>query len=126
MSALDRLIPGPIARPLSQPLNLRPVLSDATTTGYSVRGLEQQRLTLQAQVHDLEAEVAALTSIERVEREARGRMGMTPPEQVLMLEVQAKPPTHQLVPERYLTEVEEPTPDGGSWREALLRLLPFY
>lgn len=144
MSALDRLIPGSVARPLSQPLNLRPLLigvvcvigmaglfqvmqtGDATTTGYSVRGLEQQRLTLQAQVHDLEAEVAALTSIERVEREARGRMGMTPPEQVMMLEVEAKPPTHQLVPERYLTEVEEPTPDGGSWREALLRLLPFY
>lgn len=144
MSALDRLIPGPVARPLSQPLNLRPVLigalcvigvvglfqvmqtGDATTTGYSLRSLDQERLALQAEVHGLEAEVAALTSIERIEREARGRLGMAPPEHVLSLEVQMDPPTHQLVPERYLTEVEEPTPDGGSWREALLRLLPFY
>ena len=94
MSALDRLIPRPLSRPLSQPLSLRPVLlgaflvialvgllqviqtSGVTSTGYSLRSLEQERLARQAQVHQLEAEVAALTSMERIESEARGRLGM--------------------------------------------------
>jgi cell division protein FtsL len=144
MSTLDRLIPRPLPKPLSQPTSLRPVLlgafltialvgllqvvqtSDATTTGYSLRRLEQDRLDRQAQVHQLEAEVAALTSMERIEGEARGRLGMTAPDDVLSLEVHKQPPAQQLIPRRFAPEVEKSTSETGSWWQALLRLLPFY
>ncbi len=144
MSTLDRLISRPLTKPLSQPMSLRPVLlgafliialvgllqvaqtSDATTTGYSLRRLEQDRLEQQAQVHQLEAEVASLTSMERVEREARGRLGMVSPDEVLNLEVHKQPPAQQLIPRRFVTEAEAPTSEKGSWWQALLRLLPFY
>jgi len=146
MSAFDRLIPRPLSRPrpLSQPVDLRPLLlgaflvialvlllqviqtSDATTTGYSLRNLEQDRVSLQAQVHQLEAEVAALTSMERIEREARGRLGMVSPTETLTLEVHAQPPAQQLIPQRYIPEGTKATPKADSWQQRLLRLLPFY
>lgn len=143
MSALDRLIPRPLSRPLSQPLSLRPVLlgaflvialvgllqvvqtSGVTSTGYSLRSLEQERLARQAQVHQLEAEVAALTSMERIESEARGRLGMVAPAEVETLEVHKQPPAQQLIPQRYFPEAAESTPKAGSWQQRLLRLLPF-
>jgi cell division protein FtsL len=144
MSALDRLIPRPISRPLSQPLGLRPVIlgaflvialvgllhvvqtSGLTATGYDLRELEQARLGRQAQVHQLEAEVAALTSMERIEGEARGRLGMVAPAKVETLEVHTLPPAQQLIPQRYFPEVAESTPKAGSWQQRLLRLLPFH
>ena len=144
MSALDRLIPRPLSRPLSQPLSLRPVLlgaflvialvgllqvtqtSGVTSTGYSLRGLERERLARQAHVHQLEAEVAALTSMERIEREARGRLGMVAPAEGEMLEGHTPPPAQPPVPQRYSPEVAESTPKAGSWQQRLLRLLPFH
>jgi cell division protein FtsL len=98
--------------------------SDATTSGYNLMDLERQRLDRQAQVHELEAEIAGLTSMQRIEQGARGRLGMVPPEQVLTLEVHKEPPAQQLVPQRYLTE--QPPAEGSSWQSRLLRLLPFY
>jgi hypothetical protein len=77
-------------------------------------------------VHSLEAEVATLASLERVEREARGRLGMVPAEKVLYLEVDVPPPRQQLLPRRFSASelsVDEP---GTSWWQALLKLLPFY
>ena len=142
MSALDRLIPRPLSRPLSQPLSLRPVLlgaflvialvgllqvtqtSGVTSTGYSLRSLEQERLARQA--HQLEAEVAALTSMERIESEARGRLGMVAPAEVETLEVHKQPPAQQLIPQRYFPEAAESTPKAGSWQQRLLRLLPLH
>lgn len=142
MASLDRLIPRPLSRPLSRPLALRPLLlgaflviagvgllqvlqtSDATTSGYNLRELEQQRLDWQARVHEIEAEIASLTSMQRIEQEARGRLGMAPPERVLTLEVHTEPPAQQLVPQRYL--MEEPPAETSSWQSRLLRLLPFY
>jgi cell division protein FtsL len=145
MSAFDRLIPRPLSRPrpLSQPLSLRPLLlgaflvialvgllqviqtSDVTTTGYSLRSLEQDRLGRQAQVHQLEAEVAALTSMDRIEREARGRLGMVTPAETMTLEVHTQPPAQQLIPQRYVPEEVKPAPKADSWLHKLLRLLPF-
>lgn len=145
MSALDRLIPRPLSRPLAQPLNLRPLLiaafsviaiigvlqvvqtSDATTTGYSLRDLDRQRADKLADIHQLEAEIAALTSIERVESEARGRLGMAPAEDVITLEVHEQPPEQQPLPERFLRGARGLAPaENDSLAERLLRLLPFY
>ncbi len=100
--------------------------SDATRTSYSIQGLEQERLDWSAQVHRLEAEVATLTSLERVEREARGRLGMVPAETVLYLDVDVPPPTQHLVPRRLLTFESGDSEGGTPWWQAVLKLLPFY
>ena len=100
--------------------------SDATSTGYAIRRLEQERLDWSAQVHGLEAEVATLTSLERVEREARGRLGMVPAENVLYLEVDAPPPRPELVPRRFSRYASDAGESGASWWQDLLKLLPFY
>jgi hypothetical protein len=100
--------------------------SDATSTGYSIRRLEQERLDWSARVHRLEAEVASLTSLERVKREARGRLGMVPAEGVLYLEVDVPPPRQQPVPRRFLPSEPGAGEAGTPWWQAMLKLLPFY
>lgn len=100
--------------------------SDATSTGYNISLLEQERLDWSARVHRLEAEVASLTSLERAEREARGRLGMVPAEKVLYLEVDVPPPRQERIPRRFLTSEPGAGAAGTPWWEALLELLPFY
>ena len=100
--------------------------SDATSTGYNIRQLEQERLDWSARVHQLEAEVASLTSLERMEREARAHLGMAPAEEVLYLEVDIPPPRQQPVPRRFLTSEPGASEVGAPWWQALLKLLPFY
>lgn len=140
MSAIDR----PLARTSLRLWSLRRILalafgavallgllqviqtSDATSTGYNIRRLEQDRLDWSARVHRLEAEVASLTSLERVEREAQGRLGMVPAEKVLYLEVDVPPPRQQLVPRRFSPSEPGAGSAGTPWWQALLKLLPFY
>ena len=100
--------------------------SDATSTGYAIRSLEEERLDWSAQVHSLEAEVASLASLERVEREAKGRLGLVPAERVIYLESNTAPPSQQLVPRRFFTSEPGSGNAGTSWWQALLKLLPFY
>lgn len=100
--------------------------SDATSTGYNIRRLEQERLDWSARVHRLEAEVASLTSLERMEREARGRLGMVPADKVLYLEVDVPPPRQQPIPRRFSPSETGAGSAGAPWWQALLKLLPFY
>jgi hypothetical protein len=100
--------------------------SDATSTGYAIRGLEQQRLDWSAKVHSLEAEVATLASLERVEREAKDRLGLVPAEKVIYLESAVAPPRQQLVPRRFYVSDSGAGETDTSWWQALLKLLPFY
>jgi cell division protein FtsL len=140
MSAIGR----PVARPSSRPWSLRRILalafcavallgllqviqtSGATSTSYNIQHLEQERQDWSAQVHSLEAEVATLTSLDRVEREARDRLGMVPAEKVLYLQVDTSPPPQQLIPRRFSASKPGVDESGTSWWQALLKLLPFY
>jgi len=101
-------------------------ISDATTSGININRLEEKRLNLQASVHELEAEVAALTSLDRVEREARGRLGMVPALEQLHVEVNVPAPEQQLIPRRFLDPETLSTEPAEPWWEPLLRLLPFF
>lgn len=143
MSTLDRLISRPLPRPFPRITGVRPVIvgaflvvaclgllqvaqtSSATTTGYNLQRLENERSATQAEVHQLEAEVAVLTSIDRIDREARGRLGMVPAGNTMTLEVHKQPPEQQLVPLRFLTESGAPQVESSSWWQKLLNLLPF-
>jgi len=144
MSTLDRLISRPLARPFPRFTGARSVLlgaflvvaslgllqvmqtSSATSTGYNLQRLEDERLATQAEVHQLEAEVAVLTSIDRIEREARGRLGMVPAGNTIALEVLKPPPEQKLVPLRFLSDNKAPSASSTRWWRKLFGLLPFF
>lgn len=146
MSTLDRFVarPAPRARLHGPALGARSVLiaaglalaaaallqvvqtSNVTNAGYHIQRLEQERLQWQARVHQVEAEVASLSSLERIEQEARGRLGMVPAERRLYLEMNAPVPTHQLLPTRFSPPEAPEQRSSEPWWRDLLDLLPFF
>jgi cell division protein FtsB len=102
-------------------------LSSATSTSYEINELNRQRAARQAENRELEAEVAALSSLARVDIEARLRLGLVPAERTLYLEVNQPVPERQTLPSRFLPQEPPTTTRGGEpgWKR-LLRILPFY
>ena len=72
--------------------------SGFANTGEQIRKLEGQRVEASAQVHELEAEVAALSSLDRVERNARDRLGMVPARNIVYVQVDVPAPADPLLP----------------------------
>jgi cell division protein FtsL len=101
--------------------------SAVTGTGYDIEGLKRERAAKQAQNHDLEAEVARLSSLARVEIEARVRLQMDKPKNTLNMNVAGPVPDHQTLPTRFLPPPFEDRDAGADppfWRR-LLDLLPY-
>ena len=101
--------------------------SAVTTTGYEIEDLKRERAAKQAENHALEAEVARLSSLARVDIEARLRLQMVPATRVLHIGVNQPVPEHQTIPTRFLPREQAPeeAPGGASFFERLLDLLPF-
>jgi len=102
--------------------------SAVTSRGYEIEELKRERLAQQARNHVLEAEVAHLSSLARVDIEARLRLKMEPPKRVLYITVNEAPPTAQQLPSRFQGPQNESTPqpsEGTSFIERLLDALPF-
>jgi cell division protein FtsL len=104
--------------------------SEATTTSFSIQRLEQERLELRAAVSDLEAEVAGLSSLARIEREAK-RLGLEPPVAREAVQVNVPwPGGEAFVPMRFAPAGDAAEVDGhpeeSGWWEKLLKPLPFY
>lgn len=102
--------------------------SRLTSTGYQINDLTAQRAARQADNHKLEAEVASLSSLARVDWEARTRLHMEPAKQKLYIDVNGAAPDRETLPTRFLPAerpAAAPTPAGGTslWKR-LLRLLP--
>jgi cell division protein FtsB len=101
--------------------------SRLTSTGYEINGLDQQRAERQAENHAIEAEVAQLSSLARVDWEARTRLHLEPAQQKLYLTVNHDVPGRQTLPTRFLP-AEPATPaqaDEPMWKR-LLKSLPFF
>ena len=104
--------------------------SDATTTNFAIQRLEQQKLEAQTEVHQLEAQVALLSSLARVEREASERLGLEPPVAQQAVEVNVAWPAadQQRLPTRFVPAgeagVEGDAGESPWWRD-LLGLLSF-
>jgi hypothetical protein len=105
--------------------------SRLTSTGYQINDLERIRDARLARNHQVEAEVAALSSLARADWQARTTMGMVPPSQRIEIAVNQPVPERQTLPTRFLpvepaasTNVE-PAEDAPFWRR-LLKLLPFF
>ncbi|MGQ9573446.1 MAG: septum formation initiator family protein [Dehalococcoidia bacterium] len=99
--------------------------SQATTTGHTISQLERQRNHWQARIHELEAEVASLASLDRIEREARERLKMQPAEHVIYLTVDVPKPESHPVPARFLPPTHDSSTEDRSWWQELLDLFPF-
>src|SRR5213593_4635459 len=106
MATLDRLAPPPTSsfpartawsprRAIAAVLTVAAAIavlqviqsSGFANTGQAIQRLEAQRLESSAQVHELEAEVAALQSLDRIERNGRDRLGMVPARNITYVDV---------------------------------------
>jgi cell division protein FtsL len=104
--------------------------SQATTASFEIQRLEQQKLELGAEVGQLEADVARLSSITRIEAEAK-RLGLVRPASVQALEVNVPPPDDTALdqlPSRFAPDdgqQSEAADQDSSWWRDLIGLLPF-
>jgi cell division protein FtsL len=136
----ERPAPPAKGRPLGMPVvltialvavglaGLLPLLqsSQTTTTGYNIRQLERQRNDWEARIHELEAEIASLAALDRIENEARERLHMEAPEHTVYITVDVPRPESQPVPDRFLPpKKQEGVKEDQSWWQSLLDLLPF-
>jgi cell division protein FtsL len=85
--------------------------------------LEAERTALKAEVYDLEAEVAALSSLDRTERAARERLGMIQGRTITYMSVGVEAPSGPLLPRPLVTPAKE-RPVGEPWWESVIRALP--
>lgn len=104
--------------------------STLTSTGYQIDALNRERVAKQAQNRELEAEVAQLSSLARVDWEARVRLGMEPASRTLYINVNQPAPARETLPTRFLppaspTAAPAPASRDPFWKR-LLKLLPFF
>ena len=99
--------------------------SQVVNINYSIRQLERQRNDWEARSHELEAEIASLAALDRIEKEARERLNMQAPEQTLYLGVDVAAPESHPIPNRFLPPKQETAKEQQSWWQSLLGLLPF-
>jgi cell division protein FtsL len=102
--------------------------SEATTSSFAIQRLEQERLELEASVRQIEAEVASLSSLSRIEREA-ARLGLGPAQAYRTVYVDAvwQGADEVGLPSRFAPEDEnaEQEGKGSAWWQDLLKALPF-
>jgi cell division protein FtsL len=144
MATLDRLSPPTTATPTASTwpprraiavvlacaaaIALLQVLqsSSFTHTGRELQRLERERTVLAAQVHQLEADVAALSSLERTERAARERLGMVPATRIEHITVAEALPSGPLLPRPLLSPGEAQRDEREErWWQSFLKALPF-
>jgi cell division protein FtsL len=102
--------------------------SEATTTNYSIQELEQRRLEARTVNSELEAEIARLSALDRIQQEAE-RRGLVPAREQEVVSVNVPPPVVDLPGSAGAgTEREEGSSEGADnsdWLENALDLLPF-
>jgi hypothetical protein len=102
-------------------------LSTATVTSYEINELNRERAAKQAANHELEAEVAGLSSLARVDIEARLRLGLQPAARKLYIDVNQPLPADQSLPTRYMPRDEtDPVPEAASIWDVVAGLVPFF
>lgn len=98
--------------------------SGATTTNGHIGQLEREQTDWQARVQEAEAQLAYLSSLNRVEQEAKKRFDMRPPEQVIYIAVPLPGPQQETLPARFLPPPAQEAPAGEAWSEKIFGWLP--
>ncbi len=78
--------------------------SASTSTAGTILQLEEAKAGWQTQLQELELDVAGMGSLDTIEREARRRFKMIPPEEVVYILVDSPPPEARRIPSRYLPQ----------------------
>ena len=100
-------------------------------TGYAINDLNRERAAKQAENHGIEADVARLSSLARVDIEARLRLHMEPAQQKLYIGVNQPVPNRETLPTRFLPAARSATQPAAQathtpfWKR-LLKRLPFF
>jgi cell division protein FtsL len=141
MATLDRLAPPPPTR-LGESWSPRRAIAAAAvvaaaiaviqifqssglaSTGQTMQRLEFERDNAMARIHRLEAEVAALSSLERTERAARDRLGMVPARSIVYIEVPLAAPDAPLLPRPIIEPVVDAADEPIALRDRLFRAVP--
>lgn len=97
--------------------------SNATSAGYETRQLERRKADLQASLYNAQSEIAEQGSLQRIDREARERLGMVPSARTVVLTIDDRPPAPWQVPSRFLVPEATPAPEArpAGWRGLLAR-----
>jgi hypothetical protein len=102
-----------------------PVLqnSSATSQAFETRDLRAQRDALNGDVNLLEADIARLTSLVRIERRAAD-IGLAPATSQVFVTVGEPGPAPAKIPAEYLPAPAAPGGRSAPWWQSLLRRLP--
>lgn len=105
------------------------VLSRLTSTGYEMERLKAERAEKQAVNHQLEADVARLSSLGHIDWTARTKLGMVPATSKLYIDVNQPVPAQETLPTRYRPAEQPaqapPEDDDRSLARRVRDLLPF-
>jgi cell division protein FtsL len=141
MATLDRLAPPPTALGRSTWSPRRAIIVTLTVaviiahlqvlqsssfahTGPQLQRLEAQKTQMRAEMHTLEAEVAALASLDRTERAARDRLGMVPARNIQYISVSVEAPADPLLPRPLLNNARQVQTPSEPWWRSLYKALP--
>lgn len=96
--------------------------SGVTTTGYDARRLEQEKNDWYAKNYQLEAEIAGLQSLDRIEQEAKGRLKMVPASSRIFVQANKLPDASLKSDELPPSHIKEKTrnTDSSNWFENLI------
>jgi cell division protein FtsL len=97
--------------------------SSVANTGQQMQRLQSERDLLASEAHQLEAEVAALSSLDRTERAARDRLEMVPAKRIEYVSVPVEAPPGPLLPRPVVNQRPE-EPASQAWWQSLLKALP--
>lgn len=98
--------------------------SSATTRGFEVQALQQRQQELNGEIKQIESEVAALTSLQRIERRA-SQLGLVPDANPIYIEVSEPGPAPAKIPSEYLPEPGRIPERLAPWWKSLLSWLSF-
>jgi hypothetical protein len=100
--------------------------SDETAQGYRINSLQRQRTDLEAQIYQTQSEIAQLGALNRIDSEARSRLGMVPATSATDVNVTIPMPVTRALPNAYVSPATTgpSTAKANIWQR-LLRLLPF-
>jgi len=141
MATLDRLAPPPTALGRSTWSPRRAIIVTGTLaviiallqvlqsssfahTGHQLQQLETEKTRMKAEMRQLEAEVAALASLDRTERAARERLGMVPARNIQYISVSVEAPADPLLPRPLLNDIQQKQTPSEPWWRSLWEALP--
>lgn len=102
-----------------------PVLqnSSATSRGFRAQSLDAQTAELKGEMSELEAQVARLTSLERIQRRAQ-EIGLSPASNPIYVSVDVAGPAPAKIPAEYLPSPKPRAAGQEPWWRSLARWLP--